>query len=509
MKRVAVFALMTLLIAGCSTFRDANNGIRASTRDADNIQKASGPKQNKLIGIVDDYWVSTREEPPRKVDSLPPVFKERAAVRAESVPFAWLVANVVNKHSIPVVYGSSIQRDLSVSVDYRGDLFGALNAIANATTYRWDFRDNQIFWDDLDVRSWSIPMTPGASNYLSRVGGSVTTSIQGVSEGTTGTDADQPGTDSNGNAQRTQRQADVIDVWRDLVGSIRSILSPRGTVSVSQSASTVTVRDYPDRIEAVDQHVRGVIKEIGRQVYVQVEVIEVSLGRSASYGIDWDVVKNSLSGLGYGLSTANTGEVFPKNFTSPVLTLTANSANEWQGSKALIKALETQGDVSVRTQPRIITMHNQLAALQIGKEIGYLAKSESTAVPDAGVTTALTPGVARSGFMMYLLPRIMPKNDIVMQLSVSINTVDRIRTVTSGSSAIEIPEISTRNFQQLTRLRSGESMVLAGFRQMNNNRDAAGVVRPLSWLFGAESAGNSRIDTVVVITPYVLLDSAG
>lgn len=507
MKKFLVF-VSALLLVSCSTFRDADQSISTATTEVDKVTRQAQPSQNKRIEVINDYWVSTKELPERAVDRLPATFKASETVRAEGVPFAWLMNSIANRHTIPVVYSSSIQRNLTVSVDYRGDLYGVLNAIANSTSYRWEFRDGHIYWDDLDSRTWSLPMTPGASSYLSRVGGSVTTSIQGVTEGSTSS-TNNSGADADGSAQRTERTADEIDLWKDMAESVRPMLSNRGTVTVSQSASTITVRDFPDRLNAIDSYLKKMIFEISRQVYVQVEVIEVLLNDDASYGIDWSVVKNSLTGLGYGLTTANAGEIFPKNFTAPVLTLTANSPNEWQGSQALVKALQTQGNVSVRTQPRIITMNNQVAALQIGKEVGYLAKSETTAVADAGVTTALTPGVAKSGFMMYLLPRIMPKNEVIMQMSVSINNINNIRTVASGSSSIEIPEITTRNFQQLTRLRSGESMVLAGFRQMNGERKGAGVTRKLSWLAGADSAANNRIDTVVVITPYVLMDTAG
>lgn len=508
---VLLCTAMLVFLSGCSTFREADKGIAQTSKDSERLLKQSSPKQNRLIEIVDNYWVSTKEAAPKAADLLPPVFKQREVVRAEGVPFAWLISNIVNKHSIPIVYSSSVQRDLTVSVDFRGDLAGALNAVANATTYRWEYKDGNIFWDDLDTRAWSVPMTPGASNYLSRVGGAVTTAIQGATEGSTTSTANGGGGDSTGtgNAQRTARQSDSIDVWKDMTESVQKLLSRRGTVTVSQSTSTISVRDYPDRLQAIDAFIKNFINEVSRQVYVQVEVIEVRLNKDASYGIDWEVVKNSLNGIGVGLTTTNTGQVFPKAFTSPVLTLSGNEANSWNGSKAMIKALETQGDVSVRTQPRIITMNNQVAALQIGSEVGYLAKSETTVVQGAGATTALTPGVAKSGFMMYLLPRIMPKNDVIMQMSVSVNNINNIRTVTSNGSSIEIPEITTRNFQQLTRLRSGESMVLAGFRQMNNDRKAAGIFSSVSWLFGAESAVNGRVDTILIITPYVLMDANG
>jgi type IVB pilus formation R64 PilN family outer membrane protein len=521
MKRLLIMLVVASLV-GCATVHESENNINKTAKESDVLQKASVPKQNRLIEIRDNYWVSTKEIPVNAIDSLPSAFKQDVSARGNGVAFAWLIGNLLGKHGIPSSYSSTVQRDLAISVDYRGNLYGALNAIATASTYHWTYRDGQVYWDDLDVRTWSVPMTPGASQYLSSVGGSVTTSIQGVSDSTgaagsggysttNGSSGSAPsGASNTGNTQQTQRRADAIDIWHDLVSSVRAMLSARGMVTVSQSTSTITVRDYPDRIESIDHFMKKTTGEMSRQVYFQVEVIEVSLHKDASYGIDWQVVNNALGGLGYGISTGNTGEVFPKYFTPPTLTLISTSNNPWGGSQALVKALETQGDVSVRTEPRVVTMNNQVAAVQVGTEIGYLARSETSFVAgSATATTALTPGVARSGFMMYLLPRVMPKNEIIMQMSVSINKVDHIRTVTSGSSSIELPDISTRNFQQLTRLQSGQSMVLAGFRQINNDRTGAGASLSLGWLFGSISGGVGRVDTVVVITPYVMNDSPG
>jgi type II secretory pathway component GspD/PulD (secretin) len=94
-------------------------------------------------------------------------------------------------------------------------------------------------------------------------------------------------------------------------------------------------------------------------------------------------------------------------------------------------------------------------------------------------------------------------------MSLSINSVDKIRVVNSGTTLIEIPEIQTKNFQQLTRLKSGESMVLAGFRQASNNRDKAGIAGFLGVFGGAESAKTDRVDTIVIITPFILSEPVG
>jgi len=61
----------------------------------------------------------------------------------------------------------------------------------------------------------------------------------------------------------------------------------------------------------------------------------------------------------------------------------------------LIKFLKTQGDVSVVSNPKIMTLNNQSAIINVGTEVNYRYDSGSTTTTSSGGTTT-TPNYTTS-----------------------------------------------------------------------------------------------------------------
>lgn len=499
-------ASLVSVTAGCShTYQQAETTFTKADGEAAAHDKSKEPYRRPLLGMVKGYWVSTDAVPDSKAMRLPPKFKERTQIKAVELPLSAIMSNHVARYGFGSVYSQSISKDTRVTVDYTGDLVGALSAISSASGLRWELRGNDIYWSDVETRTYPIPMIQGSTSYNSTVGGSLTTSTGGTTTAGTGGTAGSGGSGSGTSTQTVSRSASGVSVWKDLEAQVKNMLSKRGSMFVSESTATLTVTDYPNNLASIETFVAALTKELTRQVMVQVDVIEVTLNDRSAHGIDWSAVSGRVGQFGFNLNVANSSNVFPSGVSAPTLTATYR-AGETTASQALVKALETQGRVSVKTQPRVVTLNNQQAIIQIGSEVSYVASASTTTTTSVGSTTALAPGVVRSGLMMYLLPRVMPKDDIMMQMSLSINSIKQIRSITSGGSTIEVPEITTKNFQQMTKLKNGQSMVLAGFRQITSDQKGEGITREAPWVLGSQSAADGRIDTIVLITPFVLDD---
>lgn len=497
-------AFSVFSVVGCaSSYKAADATFVKADAEVKEHDKNKEPYRRPLLGVVKGYWVSTDSVPESKAMRLPPKFNERTQIKTVDMPLSAIMSSHVSRYGFGSVYSQAISKDTRVTVDYSGTLVGALGAISSASGLRWELRDNDIYWSDVETRTYPIPMLQGSTSYSSTVGGSLTSTTGGTSTTGAAGGTSTGGGGSGTSSQTVSRSASGISVWKDLDSQIKGMLSKRGSMFVSESTATLTVTDYPNNLASIETFVDVINRELTRQIMVQVDVIEVTLNDKSAHGIDWTVVGGRVGQFGFNLNVSNSSNVFPSGISAP--TLTANyKVGDATPSQALVKALETQGRVSVKTQPRVVTLNNQQAIIQIGSEVSYVAQASTTTTTSVGSTTALTPGVARSGLMMYLLPRVMPKDDIMMQMSLSINSIKQIRSITSGGSTIEVPEIATKNFQQMTRLKNGQSMVLAGFRQISSEQKGEGITRETPWIFGSQSATDGRIDTIVLITPYIL-----
>src|SRR5205085_6535083 len=157
-----------------------------------------------------------------------------------------------------------------------------------------------------------------------------------------------------------------------------------------------------------------------------------------------------------------------------VLTAPANSASRWAGSQAMISALSTQGRVTELTSASVVTLNNQPVPVNVGRRVSYLAASATSQTANVGSTTSLTPGTVSTGFSMTLVPHIIDGQELLLQYAIDLSSLLRIKTISSGGSSIEAPDVSTSSFLQRVRLKSGETLVVAGFDQDNLSAVAQG-----------------------------------
>jgi type IVB pilus formation R64 PilN family outer membrane protein len=169
----------------------------------------------------------------------------------------------------------------------------------------------------------------------------------------------------------------------------------------------------------------------------------------------------------------------------------------------VISALSTQGKVSELTSATMVTLNNQPAPVNVGRQVSYLASSSTTVTASAGSTTSLQPGQVQTGFSMVVLPHIIDGKELLLQSSINISSLLKLATITSGASTIQSPDVSTSNFIQRVKLNSGDLLVMAGFDQDNLSAVSNGVGEATNTLFGSRATSGTRKLLVVIVQPTV------
>ncbi|RJF80800.1 type II secretion system protein GspD [Oleomonas cavernae] len=156
------------------------------------------------------------------------------------------------------------------------------------------------------------------------------------------------------------------------------------------------------------QAIEAIIREMDvepDQVLIQVTIAEVSLTGELRYGVEWffsnDHVAGSLS------RTAAVAPQFPGfNFSYLI-----------DSTKVVISALEVVTDVNVVSSPKLLTLDNKPATLQVGDEVPVVTQTAVSVIdPDApvvnavemrdtGILMTVTPGFRRAGLSYSILPR--------------------------------------------------------------------------------------------------------
>lgn len=392
---------------------------------------------------------------------------------------------------------STATRQMSVS--YSGSIGGFLDMVAANYGIFWKMEGLGIRFLLTESRTFRIRALPGDTQLSSLV--TISSNTSGTSS--SGLSAATAATSSASGSNTAGVTFSGLSVWSGIEASVRQLLTPgTGRVSVSPSTGTISVTDTPRVLDRVAEFVREQNAALGRQVAVNVRVLSVEINDGEDYGINWNAVYNNLTdNFAFKVSTQ-----MPVGSSSAqfVLQTSTPSSNNWgAASGAIISALSTQGKVSELTSANLVTLNNQPAPVNVGRQISYLASSSTTVTATAGSTTSLQPGQVQTGFSMVILPHIIDGKEVLLQASVNMSSLLQLATITSGGSSIQSPDVATSNFIQRVRINSGDTLVIAGFDQDRLSAVANGVGSADNWAMGSRNTSGKRNILVIIIQPVV------
>ena len=408
--------------------------------------------------------------------------------------------------AMPAPPAGPISAHSSFQANYAGSLTGFMNLVAAYYGISWKPQATALRFYLLESRSFRIAALPGDARLSSSVDAGASTGANGG-----GSMAAAPGaatgggaaTQSGASSNSTGLSFSGLSVWSAIEASVRQMLGPAGRVVASPATGTLTVTDTPPVLDRVAEYLEEQNRSLNRQVSVHVRVLSVELEEGETYGIQWDLVYRRLAGAHPYAIGLRTAAVTAEGVGNLVLTAPPNSGSRWAGSQAMISALSTQGRVTELTSASVVTLNNQPVPVNVGRRVSYLAASATSQTANVGSTTSLTPGTVSTGFSMTLVPHIVDDQELLLQYAVDLSSLLRIKTISSGGSTIEAPDVSTSSFLQRVRLKSGEILVVAGFDQDNLSAVAQGVGHPENTLMGQRKGSSKRTMLVILIQPTV------
>jgi len=331
---------------------------------------------------------------------------------------------------------------------------------------------------------------------------------------------DQNQSNSNGNASNTSQDQNVkigtkityenlakkISLWDDLENNIKAMITPKvGSYSLSKSSATVIVTDRPGVLDQIAQIVDSTNEILSRQQTFEIQIYEVDLSNSNETGIDWQAVETSTKGQNVlNLATNFSSVGFIGGQLLSLSGGTNNSGNN--GVTAFLKALASQGDVHTISKPKITVTNLFPAVIQEVTSIPFISGTGETIgnnISQSNVTTSTTS----TGLTMRLDGKISDDNKTVLNISVSVNTLDSMTTVPVGNGlSIQEPQVSTKSMTTNVEIEPNKTLILGGLMSTNKNNSIQGVpyLSKIPFLGNAFEYKNNSVtksELVIIITP--------
>lgn len=304
---------------------------------------------------------------------------------------------------------------------------------------------------------------------------------------------------SDQSADKDRAEASPGDGAQDDAGSAgEQPLEDGIRIGVDRDSNSLIIRAPASRWMSLQQ----TLAEIDRppaQVMIEASIIEVSLTDDFRAGVDWSAVGDSGKLAGNSVYTEN-GVIGPK-FPGFSITYLGGDIS------AAINALGSRTAVDVVSAPKLITLDNHKARLQIGDQVPIVTQTATD-------TTTSSPAIVNTveyrdtGVILEVTPRISGEDKVVVDVAQEVSGVSK--TVTSG---IDSPTIQQRKLSATLILQDGAVVALGGLISHRRSDSDSGVpglkdVKLLGNLFKSKTRDGARTELIVLLTVKIMRDPA-
>ena len=274
-----------------------------------------------------------------------------------------------------------------------------------------------------------------------------------------------------------------------------------GELIIDERSGKAIISDLPKKMEKLEVIVKTLDEE-ARQVFVEAEIVQVTLSDKYQRGIDWEKV------FGEGVGSLDLVGYFP---VSPALaayqkiSVGTLSANRY---KNVVNLLNTFGDTEVLSQPKLAIVNKEEASIMVGSREAYVTQtssqststtvtSESVEFIDVGIKLKVSPTINNDGF-------------ITMKIKPEVSSVRETLTTSLGSN---IPIVQTSEAETTVKIKDGVTIMLGGMVEDRYNDSVEGIpglsrLPVLGNLFGRRTRETKKTELIIFITPHLIRGDA-
>ena len=294
------------------------------------------------------------------------------------------------------------------------------------------------------------------------------------------------------------------------------------SVIANPEAGVISVRATARQHEKVQEFLDRVIGSAKRQVLIEATIVEVTLNDQYQAGVDWSRVAQG--GSGFSISQTLTGGITASdNGSLPILLKYANPNARIGGNiAAAIALLEVFGNIKVLSSPKIMALNNQTALLKVVDEKVYFTTevriTDGTANNPPRTDFTNTLHTVPIGVVMSVTAQVGDNDDVSLDIRPTISRISGFvnlptqQVVNQPNIVNRVPEIQVRELESILRVPSGQTVVLGGLMQDNEQNRREGVpglsrVPVVGEAFSFRNDLSSKNELVIFLRPVIIRDA--
>lgn len=303
---------------------------------------------------------------------------------------------------------------------------------------------------------------------------------------------------------------------------------PTGADNYANSA-TIVVSDFEENVEEI----QALIKELDTkpaQVLIEATILQTTLNEANAFGVDFALIQNLdftdfvgtggplsiVDGLisGAGETIDGTAVNVPNGHGTGVQSTVGNTSGS-AGLKAgfvngdvgvFMRVLDEITDVTVVSNPKLLTLNRQPARVLVGTRVGYLnstttdtSTTQSVEFLDVGTQLAVRPFVSKNGL-------------IRLELRPQVSNFTLRQVADGAGNNVTIPDEDTTEMNTNVMVRDGQTVVLGGlFTETTSTTrrqvPVLGDIPVVGSAFKGYDDSTRRSEIIFLITPSIVNDT--
>lgn len=495
------------------------------------------------IQTAEDHLQVTRPAPLEAEDTVPtgnipaPVtvtasLPEPGRIKEESTHTVVVFQVPVNELLFSLARDSKLNLDIDPDINstislnaIEQPLSAILNRISDTAGIRFEINNNvlRVQRDLPFLRNYAIDYLNISRSSIGSV--AVSTEISSTGGGAGGSSGSSG--DTGNSSDTVVRNVSENSFWQTLERNVAKIIN-RGSNSdseensnpdiiVNSESGTLAVRATEKEHEDIARFLDRVQLSSQRQVLIEATIAEVNLSDTYQAGIDWNLISpDASSSVEVGQILTDVTLASPPTFNLSLTDLNIGGGNQLQ---ATLRALETFGDVSVMSSPKVMAMNNQTALLKVVDNLIYFTVEVNidtgSGVVGGSLTTFETEvNTVPVGFVMSVTPFIDENGGVTLNVRPTISRVisfvqDPNPALADANVVSQIPVIQVREVESILRVDSGEIAVIGGLMQDEVKRNNRGVpmlsrLPGIGKAFQYDDNVTNKTELVIFLKPTVI-----
>ena len=290
--------------------------------------------------------------------------------------------------------------------------------------------------------------------------------------------------------------------------NIKEMLTKKGKYFINRKDGLIWVKDRVSNVIAISKYIKAINKFLSKQVFLKVEVIDVSLSKGFQTGINWNLLFNqAFKANAFGANTVSVSAQLASgdNINNvPYIGFTGSG-----NSGAILNALKTQGTVNVISQPRLVLMNGQTRLISSGTITPYISSIQTMALSLSQTETYPVISQVQTGLSISFTPHINFKNNTVsVTLSLIDNSITGYQSFSISGESFSNPVIESKSFSDTVNVKSGSTILVGGILTTDKSTNTYGIpllskIPFIGDLFKSVNNSSQKEDLLIMLTPKI------